>query len=176
MRILLPALLIMASLAGESAQAAETLGRLFFTPAQRDSLDAGKKLKAAPGQSSAVRRGPAEVTLNGVVLRSDGESTVWVNGQSTNPGKASSIIVTPSADPSSARISVPGAVSRKMHVGQRLDTRTGVVREGFAHRPRAAASSTEGTTDRTSGTGATEQTGSEAQATTNPPASGPAGQ
>ncbi|CAN0476215.1 unnamed protein product, partial [Phaeothamnion confervicola] len=70
--------------------------------------------------------------LNGVVVRSDGESTVWVNGQSSSRGAAASVIATPSADPSLARIIVPGSAPKKMRVGQQLDTKTGTVREGFA--------------------------------------------
>lgn len=176
MRSLLSMLLIWALLAGESTQAAETLGRLFFTPAQRDSLDAGKTLKAATGEAAPARRGPAVVKLNGVVVRSDGESTVWVNGQTSNRGTtANNIIATPSADPSSAQVSIPGSASRKMRVGQQLDTRTGVVREGFAPRPRKVPAPAENTSGGTSGVGVPEQTDSEAQATKPAAAFSPAG-
>jgi hypothetical protein len=148
---------------------------LFFTPAQRSSLDAGKKLKDATAQAP-VRRGPAVVTLNGVVVRSDGESTVWVNGQSSNRGTIANFSATPSADPSSAQVKVPGSASRKMRVGQQLDTRTGIVRESFAPRSRKAATTTQSTLDRSSDIGLPGQTGTEAQATKNPEASSPVGQ
>ena len=55
--------------------AADSLGRLFFTPAQRNVLDAGKSLgKAAP--VVPVAPGPRNVFLSGVVTRSDAERTV----------------------------------------------------------------------------------------------------
>lgn len=137
-RELVSCLLIAASLGCASVQAAETLGRLFFTPAQRASLDAASKLKMNAGQTSLAKRGPAEITLNGVVVRSDGESTVWVNGQPAGRGAAANVIATPSADPSSARVGVSGSVSTELRVGQQLNTKTGVVRESFTQRPRAA--------------------------------------
>jgi hypothetical protein len=127
----------MISLGGGSVQAAETLGRLFFTPAQRASLDAANRLKTT-GQTAPAKRGPAEITLNGIVVRSDGESTVWINGQPAGRGAAANVVATPSKDPSSARVSVPGSVSTELRVGQQLDTRTGAVRETFAQQPRAA--------------------------------------
>lgn len=136
-RALVSLLLMTMSLGCVSAQAADALGRLFFTPAQRASLDAANRLKTT-GRTSPAKRGPAEITLNGVVVRSDGESTVWVNGQPAGRGAAANVIATPSADPSAARVSVPGSASRELRVGQQLDTRTGVVRETFAQQPRAA--------------------------------------
>jgi hypothetical protein len=161
MRNLLFVLLIL--LAGESSQAAEPLGRLFFTPAQRDRLDAGKRLSDSTGP---VRRGPAAVTLNGVVLRSDGESTIWVNGEAVTGGKSADLIATPTSDPSSVRVKVPGSVSKKLRVGQHLDTRTGGVSESFALPPRASAAGAK--SDDLSSGGMPEGAGHEAQASQRP--------
>ncbi len=60
---------------------AQELGRLFFTPEQRAALDARRKAripdKAAPTPSVAS----PTTRLDGYVRRSDGRSTVWVNGE-----------------------------------------------------------------------------------------------
>ena len=115
-----------------ASNSAETLGRLFFTPAQRSTLDAGKQLatprKAAPS-------GPRAATLNGVVTRSDGESTVWVNGHSVtrtgSPNASAS-----HSDPAAARVELQGAGGRvKLKVGQRFDRSTGKVQESYESAP-----------------------------------------
>lgn len=72
--------LILAICFAVNAAADDDLGRLFFTTAQRAALDAGKQIS----QSKAVKRAPrvkipAKITLNGIVVRSDGERTVWIN-------------------------------------------------------------------------------------------------
>jgi hypothetical protein len=72
MRTLVLTLLI-ASHGGLVASA--ELERLFFSPQERESLDRQRRgEKVAPGT-------PAELTITGYVKRSDGKSTVWVDGQ-----------------------------------------------------------------------------------------------
>jgi hypothetical protein len=60
---------------------AQQMGRLFFSPAERSLLDSLRKAKP-PAQKPAAPS-PAEAQsarLDGYVVRSDGKSTVWVNG------------------------------------------------------------------------------------------------
>jgi hypothetical protein len=110
--------------------AAEPLGRLFFTPAQRNTLDAGKQLatsrKAAPS-------GPPAATLNGVVTRSDGESTIWVNGHAVSGNGTPAVNASASAsDPAAARVELRGARNPvRLKVGQRFDRSTGKVKESY---------------------------------------------
>ena len=59
---------------------AQELGRLFFTPQQRATLDARRQARA-PDQPAAVVAAPI-TRLDGYVKRSDGPSTVWINGES----------------------------------------------------------------------------------------------
>ena len=75
------ALLLAALFAGGAAQAQE-LGRLFFTPEQRQALDARRKARV-PDKPAAVAASPT-MRLDGYVKRSLGPSTVWVNGESTD--------------------------------------------------------------------------------------------
>ena len=64
------------------AQAADPVpvGRIFFTPEQRAQLDLLRTQKAV---ASKVRDEPVpeNVTYNGIVRRSDGKATVWVNNE-----------------------------------------------------------------------------------------------
>jgi hypothetical protein len=114
------------------------LGRLFFTPAQRNTLDAGKQLDR-PKQAGPAVRGPRAVTVNGIVTRSDGESTVWVNGApaGTSGRGAAPITATPSGS-ASARVRVLDSNAR-LRVGQTLDRRTGKVSESYENKPVTAA-------------------------------------
>jgi hypothetical protein len=62
---------------------ARELGRLFFTPEQRAALERNRFApppKEAPKPAPRVEAPPPGVALNGVVTRSSGHSTTWVNG------------------------------------------------------------------------------------------------
>lgn len=132
MRALFGITFVAGALTCAGTPAAEPLGRLFFTPAQRNALDAGKRIgETAP--RAPEPRGPQEVRLDGVVTRSDGESTVWVNGRPSDLSPLPNVGVSVGSDPASAQIRVPGIPgSRRISVGQSLDTRSGVVREAYA--------------------------------------------
>ena len=131
MKLTATALLMLALLA-PSLHAAEPLGRLFFTPAQRNTLDAGKQLDR-PKKAGPSVRGPRSVTLNGIVTRSDGESTVWVNGRALDGRTATGVSSTASgSDPAAARVKVRGARNTvQMRVGQRLERSTGRITEPY---------------------------------------------
>jgi hypothetical protein len=61
---------------------AQDLGRLFFTPEERAALDARRRSRV-PDQPAALPLILSPTTrLDGYVRRSDGRSTVWVNGAS----------------------------------------------------------------------------------------------
>jgi hypothetical protein len=59
---------------------APVLGRLFFTPEQRDQLDL-LRLKKVSAAQSKDEPPPEIVTYEGIVRRSDGGTTVWVNSK-----------------------------------------------------------------------------------------------
>jgi hypothetical protein len=77
MRALLLTLLIAAL---PAAHAAELSGRLFYTPEQRAQLD---QLRTQKAVASQVRDEPIPetVTYNGIIRRSDGKTTIWMNNQ-----------------------------------------------------------------------------------------------
>jgi hypothetical protein len=78
MRTLLIALAVL--LSPFAAQAAEPLGRLFFTPEQRAQLDTLRTRKVVAVQTKDEPP-PEIVSYSGIVRRSDGKTTVWVNNQ-----------------------------------------------------------------------------------------------
>ena len=142
MRKAVYAMFCLASLiATAPVQAADSLGRLFFTPSQRNVLDAGKSL----GNSASVAPGPRTVYLNGVVTRSDSARTVWINGNAYHDGSPDSVQVkTDSATPETTTIRVPGAgPSARVKVGQQLDVKSGKVRENYSRRAATGAAATD---------------------------------
>lgn len=97
---------------------AQDLGRLFYTPQQRQDLDRRRANnitdEAQPGVVS-------EVTVNGHVKRSSGKTTTWINGvpqYDTYRGSASDRVALESGD---TKVGVK--------VGQTLDRNRGEVRD-----------------------------------------------
>lgn len=76
-RLRLPTLFI-ATCLPLSALAAEPLGRLFFTPERRAVLE---RQRQANIQEQEQALEGAMMSLDGVVVRSGGRATVWINGR-----------------------------------------------------------------------------------------------
>jgi len=68
------------------ASAAEPLGRLFFTPERRAALERQRLLNIQESQAQLVDG--ANLTVNGVVQRSSGKRTTWINGAAQNDNSA----------------------------------------------------------------------------------------
>jgi hypothetical protein len=124
------------------------LGRLFLTPQERALLDNARRNRVrAAALAAAADKKPKlppvrDVTINGVVKRSDGEAIIWVNGRPTDgetddgmhvaasPGTDASIVV---REPEKGR-------KVRLKVGQRVDLTTGRIEENYeARRLQAAA-------------------------------------
>lgn len=58
----------------------DSLGRLFFTPDERSNLDRARLTGVDTEQEGAPAQQLESITLNGIVKRSSGKTTVWVNG------------------------------------------------------------------------------------------------
>ena len=67
------------------AVAAEPLGRLFFTTAQRASLDTARSQRSrvtlSAEKNEEAAQVPEVITYGGMVRRSDGKSTIWLNNR-----------------------------------------------------------------------------------------------
>ena len=106
--------------ASSSAIAAEALGRLFFTPQQRQELD--RRRQANIQESAATAN--SSLTVNGQVSRSHGKNTVWINGVPQENTKR---------PPDPARVTIPGGEgensSVNIKIGQTLDRARGKVKD-----------------------------------------------
>jgi len=71
------ALIVLSLAVARPVPAAEPLGRLFFTPQQRQDLDYRRRANIQDSPTAAVE---STVTINGQVSRSSGKSTTWING------------------------------------------------------------------------------------------------
>lgn len=56
-------------------------GRLFFTPAERTQIERLRSRPASTAASESVKPPAALTRYDGLVVRSDGYTTRWVNGQ-----------------------------------------------------------------------------------------------
>ena len=136
---LLPAIVLV--LAAQYAQAADpaTTGRIFFTPEQRTQLDALRTQKAVTSQ---VRDEPIPetVTYNGIVRRSDGKTTVWVNNEALSESgllNKQSIVGRVGRD-GQITLQAP-QTSVQLKVGQSATLFSGKVDEAFTQRKGTAA-------------------------------------
>ena len=100
------------------AHATSLSGRLFFTPAQRAQIEAGRN-RGTPAPA-ADTPGPQDTTYNGYVLRSDGRATLWINGQ---PRRLQHAPATP------GKLKLPALPTLKP--GQEFNTRYGRVLEPY---------------------------------------------
>ena len=129
MRPLAFLLLVLALLAPASA-GAQQLGRLFFTPEQREALDARRKARL-PDKPAAVAAASPTTRLDGYVKRSHGKSTIWLDGYAIPDGvRAEGIRVNRGSDPTRVTIGV-GDDGRRVpvRVGQTLDRATGEIKD-----------------------------------------------
>ena len=104
-RLPIPCALALAALIVPTPMIGEELGRLFFTPERRQTLDRQRQLNMVEQQE--IPEDPT-LTINGVVTRSGGKRTVWVNGVAQDETNTGSTIALPNRkDP--ARVIVQGS-------------------------------------------------------------------
>lgn len=97
--------------------AADEVGRLFFTPQQRQELDRRRDTNVVETETLVE----STVTLNGHVVRSSGKTTTWINGvpqYDAYRGRASDRVGIESGDKSVG-----------VKVGQTLDRNRGEVKD-----------------------------------------------
>jgi len=139
--------LSLAALAGSALAQEPELGRLFLTPEQRAALDNARRNKiraealAATSDKKPKIPPARNVTINGIVSRSDGESTVWVNGRPTEGQTEDGMLVTVSpGSQSSVVLREPRKGKQvRLKVGQRADLVSGKVQEPYERRNQPAA-------------------------------------
>lgn len=109
-----------------SAHAADTpeLGRLFFTPERRIALERQRTYNV---QEAQTLQGTT-MSLDGVVYRSSGKATVWINRQAQNEGESTrtgvSAVVSPKT-PGSALLAPGEEKPAQLKVGEAMNRATG---------------------------------------------------
>lgn len=123
---------------GAGTAAAAELGRLFFTPAQRATLDTLREKnigKEAVSEKEPAPPLPQNVTLDGVVRRSDGKNTVWLNSRAVTAPKAGGIGVSTGKNDNRVRLRVPeSGRSIDLKVGQTAEIVSGTIAENYSRR------------------------------------------
>lgn len=122
----------------------EPLGRLFFTPAQRSSLDVARSQRARATLSTESteeqQAAPAaqSITYGGMVRRSDGKSTVWINGRPVTEQEAAAgatVVGRVGAD-GSVSVEVPqSGRSVRLKPGQSVELLSGTIEEAYSRKP-----------------------------------------
>ena len=123
------------------------LSRLFFTPAQRAALDNARRLNSSvevgnDGTQAPVPPAPPplpvarNVSIDGVVTRSDGARTVWLNNRAVTGRTAGDLDVAAGKSNSSIRLGVPASGrSVELKVGQSVEIVSGTIAESYSRRP-----------------------------------------
>lgn len=123
MKLFLMITLVAAVTRAPLSAAAEDLGRLFFTPQQRQDLD---RRRAANVQEAATVVQESTLTLQGQVSRSGGKTTTWINAVPQHDAYRS-------FDPARANIQTGEDEPKvELKVGQTFDRVRGETRDGLA--------------------------------------------
>ncbi|MDX1433042.1 MAG: hypothetical protein R3286_11410 [Gammaproteobacteria bacterium] len=119
---------------------AQEFGRLFFSVDDRIQLDQRREDPQEPvvtvkrGEPKPEAPAVGEVTFNGHVQRSDGETTIWVNGRPVLPGNSTPEGI--SARPTGrgggeTRFELPSGAGFELKVGQKIKVVSGKVVESY---------------------------------------------
>lgn len=115
---------LLALLVTGHATAEQPLGRLFFTPEQRQQLDYQRDHNIL--EKREVDQEPS-LTVNGVVTRSSGRRTVWVNGEAQNENAVTGATIAKPrrGDPATVSIDAVGGPATTAKVGDTIDRQSG---------------------------------------------------
>jgi hypothetical protein len=98
------------------------LGRLFYTPERRQVLDQ-QRLSNRPADKQVESR---QLSFDGLVQRSSGKQTVWVNGRPFTERDSGILGVSPRpGNPGRARITIPNEGGHELAVGSQINRETG---------------------------------------------------
>jgi hypothetical protein len=116
------------SLRAEAPAESHQIGRLFFSPDERAMLDQQRQ-KSSGSTVSATE----QISLNGIVRRSSGKTTVWINRvpQHENETPQGVTVQQGKTSKPSALLLLPSGKQVQLKTGQTFDTAKGKVREGY---------------------------------------------
>ena len=130
-----------------AAVPAQGLGRLFSTPEQRVELNRARDRYDPTRQEVIIKQGKVvapeveapppplpELMVNGLIRRSDGRSSAWVNGTQLRSGEATADGIVLESDGQSVKFVLPsGSNTSAIKPGQMLDPNRGEVRELYKY-------------------------------------------
>jgi hypothetical protein len=103
--------------------AAQELGRLFLTPERRQALDRQRESPIVEHREHREFIEDSALTIDGVVTRSGGGRTVWINGVAHDGGE---VPVTPGrANPGRIVVHTPDGFDAEAGVGDTVDQKSG---------------------------------------------------
>ena len=117
-----------------------TIGRLFFTPSQRNSLDIARSQRtrvtvATETTQEVLQPVPQTITYGGMIRRSDGRSTVWLNNRPVHDGNAatgSPTIVRRVGPDGAVTLEVPQSNRQvDLKVGQSVEVLSGSIGDSY---------------------------------------------
>ena len=140
--LFLPLALVALAALSTPAPAAETIGRLFFTPVQRSSLDVARGQRARTTLATEATEQVAApvsqtITYGGMLRRSDGATTVWLNNQAVRdrePASGATVVNNVRADGSVSLIAPQSGRNVRLKPGQSVELLSGTIEEGYARR------------------------------------------
>lgn len=147
------ACLVAAMTSAPAAAADPPIGRMFFTPSQRASLDIARSQRTRVTVATettaqeVIQPVPQTITYGGMVRRSDGQTTVWINDRAVdNQAPAGGATIVRRVRPDGAvTLEVPQSNRRvDLKVGQSVEVLSGSVGEPYA-RPAPAPKPEPGT-------------------------------
>lgn len=104
--------------------AQENLGRLFLTPERRDMLERQRLFNL---QEQQTLEGET-IQLDGVMVRSTGKKTVWINGQANRMGIETHVAPN---NPGRAGLAVGNEQPTDLRVGQTINRATQKISDGL---------------------------------------------
>lgn len=125
-------LLPLAPTVSVAADAVPPLGRLFMTPEMRSALERRRQVKVEVVEARSLEG--SSMRLDGVVVRSSGKSTVWVNDRpqgenAADTGVAASVTA---QQPAQAKLSTGDEAPADLKVGVTLNRATRETSGGLA--------------------------------------------
>lgn len=115
---------------------AEPLGRLFYTPEERQALEAQRQGGGLAPDAPAGNR----VTLNGIVQRAGGKTTIWLNRVPRYQGEGMPGMPAAAGKNGQALVRLPDTGrAAVLKVGQTLDVSSGEIRDVYQRDPGGGA-------------------------------------
>ena len=125
-RHLVLALLALTTALSFDAQAEDKLGRLFMTPQRRAMLEQQRQNNLEIQQTEQG----ATMSLDGVIVRSSGKKTVWINGRAQSDNSNGINARVSPGTPGQAGIETSGSTTR-LRVGEKVNRATHEISDGL---------------------------------------------